>query len=103
MKPYIHAQSAVRQWGGQISDYLAIEDWFDETKAHFGDNRHRALRHHSQGIFEAERLFGHNIVNSDGKQVSVRDIGEQHVMEDMNFIPNISDYLSLIKYESWMH
>ena len=31
------------------------------------DFRHRALRHHAQGVFEAERVFGTATVNSDGK------------------------------------
>ncbi len=33
------------------------------------------------GIFLGEQVFGANITNSDGKKVSVRDIGEQHVVE----------------------
>ncbi len=33
------------------------------------------------GIFLCEQVFGANITNSDGKKVSVRDIGEQHVVE----------------------
>jgi hypothetical protein len=102
MKPYIHAQSSVKKWGGKVEDYLKIHDWFDETKAHFGDNRHRALRHHSQGIFEAERLFGHIIVNSDKKEVSVRDVGEQHVYEDLGFIPSVADYLNEMVCSGWM-
>ena len=38
---------------------------------------------HAEGIFECERIFGITIENSDGKQVPVRYIGEQHVMEDL--------------------
>jgi hypothetical protein len=53
----------------------------DESKALFADFRHRALRHHSDGIFLAEKLFGIAIANSDGKQVPVRYVGEQHVRE----------------------
>jgi len=54
----------------------------DATKETFADVRHRALRHHSQGIFEGERLFGLVIINSDGKSVPVRYVLEQHVRED---------------------
>jgi hypothetical protein len=39
------------------------------------------------GIFLAEKLFGIAIVNSDGKQVPVRYVGEQHVREDLGRIP----------------
>ena len=56
--PYHHALSCVKVWGGTVEDYIKIHDWFDASKEHFGDFRHRALRHHSQGIYEAERLFG---------------------------------------------
>lgn len=65
---YHHSENSVKIWGGTPEDYLAIHDWLDDTKETFADFRHRALRHHSQGIFEAERLFGHVIVNSDGKK-----------------------------------
>lgn len=42
--------------------------------------------------------------NSDGKLVSIRDIAEQHILEDFNmrFIPSISDYLSEMEYKDWM-
>lgn len=49
--PYHHALSSVKQWGGQVDDYLPIHNWFDESKAFIGDFRHRALRHHAEGIF----------------------------------------------------
>ena len=65
--------------------------------------RHRALRHHSQGIFECERVFGITVENSDGKSVPVRFIGEQHVREDFSgYIPTIHDWLKGIPEEQWM-
>jgi hypothetical protein len=56
--PYHHALSSRHKWGGEVEDYIAIHSWFDESKEHHGDFRHRALRHHAQGIFEAQRVFG---------------------------------------------
>ena len=101
--PYIHAESSARRYGGKPEDYQEIHDWFDATKETFADFRHRALRHHSQGIFEAERIFGHTITNSDGRIVPVRYIGEQHVKEDCGgFIPTVSDWFRNIKREVWM-
>lgn len=102
MKPWIHAENSAKKWGGTPTDYLKIHDWFDYTKSHFADNRHRALRHHTLGIFEAERVFGATIINSDKKVVSVRDIGEQHVLEDLGFIPTVADYLNHLLYQDWM-
>ena len=85
------------------SPSLAIHNWFDESKSFFTDFRHRALRHHAEGIFLAERIFGVTIVNSDGEQVPVRYVGEQHVKEDLGRIPTAQDWLSQIKPERWMY
>lgn len=102
MKPHIHAENSAKEFGGVPEDYIKIHEWFDDTKAHFADHRHRALKHHTQGIFEAERLFGRTIINADGNNVSVRDVGEQHVMEDLGIIPTVSDYLNCMTIEPWM-
>lgn len=103
--PYDHARSSVKKWGGAESDYLPIHNWFDETKAWIGHSKHRMFRHHSEGIFEAERVFGLYIINSDGKRVYVRYIGEQHVKEDCNgHIPSAKDWMDMItsgKAEKW--
>lgn len=102
--PLFHAQSSVKAWGGKAEDYLPIHNWFDATKEMFADARHRALRHHAQGIFEAERVFGVAIVNSDGRMVPVRLIGERHVREDMGgLIPTVADWLARIPFEPWMN
>jgi hypothetical protein len=48
-------------------------------------------------------VFGVTITNSDGKQISVRDIGEQHVGEDFKgFIPTAQDYLQEMEMLPWM-
>jgi hypothetical protein len=102
--PYDHARSSVKQWGGSIEDYLPIHEWFDETKAWLGHSRHRLFRHHSEGIFECERVFGHFITNSDGKRVYVRYIGEQHVKEDcFGYIPTAKEWIdNLSNPKEWM-
>jgi hypothetical protein len=101
--PLRHAESSAKQFGGKPEDYLPIHNWFDESKAFFGDFRHRALRHHAEGIFLAEKLFGVAILNSDGRQIPVRYVGEQHVREDLGRIPTAQDWLSRIKSERWMY
>lgn len=101
--PYHHAQSSARRFGGVPADYEAIHTWFDATKELVPDFRHRALRHHTHGIFEAERVFGTTITNSDGRQIPVRFIGEQHVREDCaGLIPTPADWLRTIRHEPWM-
>jgi hypothetical protein len=100
--PYHHALSSVKKWGGKAADYQPIHDWFDESKAHFADFRHRALRHHSEGIFLCEAIFGTTITNSSGRQIPVRAIGEQHVTEDCGFVPTVKDWLIHIQPQDWM-
>jgi hypothetical protein len=101
--PFKHAESSARRFGGKAEDYLAIHNWFDESKSFFTDFRHRALRHHAEGIYLAERIFGVTIINSEGKQVPVRYIGEQHVKEDLGHIPTAQDWLSQINPARWMY
>ena len=101
--PLRHAESSARKFGGKAEDYLPIHNWFDESKAFLPDFRHRALRHHAEGIFLAEKLFGVAIVNSDGKQVPVRYLGEQHVREDLGRIPSAQDWLVQITPLRWMY
>ena len=94
MHPYHHAQSSAKKHGGHSADYQYIHDWFDSTKAFFGDARHRALRHHTAGIFWCEEQFGTTMCNSAGKHIPVRLVAEQHVMEDMGFLPTPEWWLS---------
>lgn len=101
--PYHHSLSSVKKWGGVVEDYIAIHDWFDASKAFYGDFRHRALRHHAQGIYECEREFGHTITLSNGRVIPTRWIGEQHVREDCGHIPSLQDWLSKIRPEPWMN
>jgi len=102
MKPYNHARNSVKKWKGHISDYMPIHNFIDSSKAHFADVRHRALLHSTFGIFLLEQVFGITITNSDGITISVRDIGEQHVLEDLGHIPCVADYLNSMTLEKWM-
>jgi len=99
---YHHAVSSSRKWGGEPEDYYRVHHWFDETKEHFADPRHRSIRHHSQGIGWAIQHFGETITISTGKKIPVRWIGEQHCLEDFGFIPTMADFLRLMTTEKWM-
>lgn len=100
--PQIHAKSSVKLFGGRVEDYEEIHNWFDDSKAYLGDMRHRALKHHTAGIFEAEKLFGKSFLNSDGKTVYTRYVGEQHVIEDMGFLPSLEDWFENMELQDWM-
>ena len=103
MHPFHHAVSSAKKFGGQPNDYLQIHSWFDESKAFMADFRHRAMRHHAEGIFLCEKLFGVTLTNSDGEKIPIRYIGEQHVREDLGRIPSVNDWLSRIQPEKWMN
>lgn len=97
-----HAKSSAKRWGGDPHRYLPIHEWFDSSKEIVPDQRHRAMRHHATGVSEAIRIFGHEIDNGEGRKVPVRWIAEQHVVEDLGFIPNAADWFRSLKLERWM-
>jgi hypothetical protein len=99
---YHHAVSSVRKWGGTPEDYQPVHDWLDGSKLIIADFRHRALRHHAEGCFAAQALFGMTITNSVGRLVPVRMIAEQHIMEDLGRIPSFADWVRAIRPEPWM-
>lgn len=102
MKPYLHAIISSKKHGGTPEDYIKIHDFIDSSKAHVPDMRHRALLHSSFGCYLTEQMFGHNITNSEGKQISVRDLAEEHIIQDLGFIPTVEQYLSNMVLQSWM-
>jgi len=117
-KPHIHARSSAKKYGGKWEDYFPIHDFMDCSKGAMPDNRHRALTHNAWFIkFVLERVHFANsgpmcpdgsfpvIINSDGKPVSVREIGEQHILEDFRnkFIPSAEDYLGEMEMQPWMN
>jgi hypothetical protein len=104
MHPVHHAETSVKLWGGAVGDYLPVHSWLDATKETFCDFRHRALRHHCQGIFEAERIFGQTLTNLDGRAVPIRYVCEQHIKEDCGgMVPTVSDWLRHLSPEVWMN
>jgi hypothetical protein len=111
-KPWEHAILSAKKFGGKPDDYLKIHDFMDSSKAHVADMRHRAILHSSFGIYLAERVFGTNIVvhhETDPSRpcmeqhiVSVRAIAEQHVIQDVGFIPSVQQYLDHMELAEWM-
>lgn len=114
MKPWVHAQISSKRFGGEPDDYIEIHNFFDESKAHVADMRHRIFLHNSFGIWLAERQFGTMrftngkwcrlpfILNSDGREVQVRDVGEQHVIDDLGHIPSLEQCIASMPLEEWM-
>lgn len=110
MKPWFHAKISAHKFGGKPEDYIEIHNFFDESKAGVADMRHRIFLHNTFGIWIAERTFGTvidgqrlpYILNSAGREVQVRDVGEQHVLDDLGTIPSLEKCISGLKLETWM-
>jgi hypothetical protein len=100
--PLVHAERSARRWGGTPDDYLAVHRWFDSTRACLGDNRHRMVLHNAFGILLCEQVFGAALTNSDGRRVFIRDIGVQHVREDLGCLPTLADCLAELPLRPWM-
>ncbi|KOY87777.1 hypothetical protein AD998_18025 [bacterium 336/3] len=99
MNAYIHSEISVKKRGGTIEDYYAIHDFMDSTKELCSDNRHRILHTH-WGIKQVIiPVFGHTLINSDGKTVNIKDLCEQdHILPDYHnrFIPTLADFVEAI-------
>jgi len=70
------------------------------------NNSARALTHHTWFCYEIiPKVFGYNIINSDGKSVDTTDIAMLHVAEDFRhkFIPTAQDYLKHLSVQQWMN
>src|SRR4051812_13752206 len=111
-KPIVHARSSARRFGGKPEDYFPIHDFIDSSKSALPDNRHRALTHNAWFLFVLEKIHmpEHNwhgpiLINSAGREISVREIGEQHILEDFRgmFIPTAEDYLANMELQPWMN
>ena len=93
MTPLRHAKHSVKLHGGTVDDYLPLHLWMDQTKLHVADLRHRVVLHNSFGIGLCEERFGPYLVNSAGPKVPTRKLAEQHVIEDLGFIPSLDQSL----------
>ncbi|MBB5508112.1 DUF6915 family protein [Paraburkholderia atlantica] len=102
MKPHLHARISVKTHGGKLEDYMAIHEFIDHSKSSLADVRHRAMLHSAWGIYLVGQVFGELMTNSDGKLVAVRDIAEEHVLQDLGFIPTMQDWLEKMPIEGWM-
>lgn len=101
-KPFIHAKSSARKYGGKPEDYLPIHQFMDSTKTALPDVRHRAILHSCFGCFLVEQVFGVSAKNSEGKDYSPRDIAEDHCIEDLGFIPSMDRWFKNMPIEKWM-
>ena len=92
--PYHHALSSVKKWGGTVDDFIAVHAWFSIRAR-------RSLLTSGTGRFATmprasswpRRSFGPTLTLSTGRVIPTRWVGEQHVKEDLGFIPSFSDWV----------
>ena len=101
--PFEHAQSSAKKFGGRAEDYLLLHNWLDESRpsSPISDIAHFGIMPKASSW--RERIFGVVITNSEGTQVPVRYIGEQHVKEDLGRVPTAQDWLLQIRPVRWMY
>lgn len=99
MDPYKHSLLSVKRKGGKIEDYYPIHSFMDSTKELCSDNRHRIL-HNLWGVRRIiVPIFGKVIINSDDREVLVKDICEKdHILPDYNyrFLPSLDNFVDAI-------
>lgn len=104
--PLIHSKSSVKRWGGKVEDYLPIHELIDSPKACMNNNSARVLTHNTWFAYTiVPKVFGYNIINSDGKSVDVVDIAMLHISEDFRHkgIPTPQDYLENVVVQAWFN
>jgi hypothetical protein len=113
MNPYIHAKNSAHRFGGIPEDYLHVHLFMDSAKEGMATIAHRLLLHNSFGVVLAEKVCGELIVkpdgtpvrttyvtNSEGTKVFVRDLAQQHIMDDLaGKIPTLFECFGWIRPE----
>jgi hypothetical protein len=105
MNSWHHAQSAAKKWGGTPEDYIDIEEFIDSSKKILGDVRHRAIYHHTEGVWLCQRIFGRTIAVEKTHSevlVPVRLVAERHILEDLGWLPSPKDYIDGMPIKKWM-
>jgi hypothetical protein len=89
-----------------VEDYIAIHELIDSPKATMNNNSSRALTHNTWFAYTIiPKIFGYNIVNSDGRSVDTVDVAMLHIAEDfrMKFVPTPQDYLKHMVVQAWFN
>ncbi|MGK7933602.1 MAG: hypothetical protein AB4041_19520 [Microcystaceae cyanobacterium] len=96
MNSIMHCRISQKSWGGQLEDYYPIHDFIDSTKILCSDSRHRIL-HTLWGVKTVViPIFGHTLINSEGKEIDIKDMCERdHLLVDYHhqFIPTLNDFV----------
>nr|WP_296430295.1 hypothetical protein [Roseovarius sp. BRH_c41] len=92
--PLHHAESSARKFGGVPDDYQFVHDWFDSSKEHLGLFVHRAHKHHTVGIYDAERHFGRSLIDNDPTQI----VGDPRAA----WVAAVAGHQTILGFEDWL-
>ena len=107
---WVHAQATARHFkAGRPEDYIDIHEWIDKFKTGVVDVRHRAFLHNSMGPWLAQDVFGRTrtvekwpLGSEVMVEISVREIAESHIIEDLGWVPSPADWASCMECKVWM-
>src|SRR5262249_575726 len=86
--PLYHSTTSARTFGGEPGDYLPLHSSMDQSKGPPASPPLRVVVRNAGGIFAAGRVPGVTCTRaSDGRELLVRPVLEQHVVEDLGEIP----------------
>ena len=91
-KPLFHAINSAKKFGGKPEDYQTIHCKLDESKSAYPQMSHRIVLHSLFGREFCQKLFGKTIQNADGRTISVAEVVDQHILEDLGFLPSLEDW-----------
>jgi hypothetical protein len=101
MNAIVHSELSVKRRGGILENYVALHDFCDSSKEVESTNKHRIYFHTLFGVKNfIIPIFGHTIINSDGKRANVKDLCEQdHILPDYRgrFIPTLTDFIDCVE------
>ena len=92
---YYHSVSSAKAFGGEAEDYLPLHLFIDRGRTHTNSKLHRLFTHHTMGVADAVEHFGGTITNSRGRKVPTRLLAEQHLVEDLGFVPTPQELLTM--------
>ena len=98
---HYHCVSSANAFGGEPDDYAELHRWMDRSRDSTNSIMHRMLSHHTQGIRDCIEHFGHTIDICRAPAVPTSLLAEQHVREDLGFIPNLDHYIELLTCPRW--
>ncbi len=94
---------SVNRFGGEQDRYEELHRWFLNTREWFQDRRHLLMRHHSFGIFEAEKKFGYVYPIGHSKFLPTRILAEAHIRSLFRSIPSADMIINHLSMRKWMN